>query len=176
MARPRKPISHFTAGYPCVAVTCPTCGAKPGKPCTRGSNGTPYSSRRWPIAPHRKRHRALVATPAQDTPQARQELPYSHDLAAQDFVAQHPEGATLEQIGAFFGVTREWVRQLEARALEKLRAGATLEGFDNLNRDGDRVLHADVEYVQWAPSDWVFLTGGRGNGRQGWGNDVPKRS
>lgn len=36
------------------------------------------------------------------------------------FVDEHPEGATLEAVGAVWGVTRERVRQIEAKALRKL--------------------------------------------------------
>jgi hypothetical protein len=37
------------------------------------------------------------------------------------FVDQRPEGATLEEIGEFFGICRERVRQIEAEALAKIR-------------------------------------------------------
>ena len=33
---------------------------------------------------------------------------------------------TLEEVGKVFGVTREWVRQIEARAIRKLRQPANL--------------------------------------------------
>lgn len=42
---------------------------------------------------------------------------YADDPAARAFVAAHPGGATLEEVGAAFGVTREAIRQIEERAL-----------------------------------------------------------
>jgi hypothetical protein len=56
-------------------------------------------------------------------------LPWKDDPWAQAFVDVHPEGATLEDVGAMFGVTKERVRQIEAEAMRKLRRG----------RDGQRL-------------------------------------
>lgn len=56
--------------------------------------------------------------------------PYSEDIAAQLFVATFPDGATLEQIGEAFGVTRERIRQVEVDALETLRNRAAAHGLD----------------------------------------------
>lgn len=46
--------------------------------------------------------------------------PYEHDPRAQAFVSAYPDGATLDMVGAMFGVTRERARQIEADALRKL--------------------------------------------------------
>lgn len=48
-------------------------------------------------------------------------LPFELDVAAQRFVEDHPNGATLEEIGAALGLTRERVRQIEEIALAKIR-------------------------------------------------------
>lgn len=56
-------------------------------------------------------------------------LRYEDDPWARRFVAQHPEGATLEEVGAALGVVREAVRKIEEAALEKVRAAASELGL-----------------------------------------------
>ena len=51
-------------------------------------------------------------------------VPYEHDLRCQRFVRDHPGGATLEEVGAELGVTRERVRQIEGKALRRLHKTA----------------------------------------------------
>jgi hypothetical protein len=56
---------------------------------------------------------------------------FEHDLECQRFVAEHPGGATLDEVGQFFGgLSRERIRQIEIQALGKLRAaGVSLAVF-----------------------------------------------
>ena len=49
---------------------------------------------------------------------------------ALDFVDRHPDGATHVEIGAEIGVCRERVRQIEKRALDKLRSRCSPDEFD----------------------------------------------
>lgn len=49
------------------------------------------------------------------------DLCYENDPEAQRFVAEHPNGATLEEIAELFGTTRERIRQVEEAALCKLK-------------------------------------------------------
>ena len=42
------------------------------------------------------------------------------DEAVEEFIASHPEGGTLEQIAQVLGITRERVRQIITKALQKL--------------------------------------------------------
>lgn len=49
-------------------------------------------------------------------------LPWDDDEETRRFVAEHPDGAGLEEIGAWLGLSRERIRQMEAAALEKLGA------------------------------------------------------
>ncbi len=53
---------------------------------------------------------------------------YDDDEQAQAFVAAHPDGATLEEIGELWGITRERVRQIERDALRQLCARLKLVG------------------------------------------------
>lgn len=59
-------------------------------------------------------------------------LAYHEDPWAQAFVAAHPDGATLEQVGAALGIVRERVRQLEESAIRKCRRAAQKLGAEAL--------------------------------------------
>lgn len=59
-------------------------------------------------------------------------LDYEDDPWAQAFVAAHPDGATLEEVGAALGIVRERVRQLEESAIRKCRRAAQKLGAEAL--------------------------------------------
>lgn len=47
-------------------------------------------------------------------------LQWERDPWAQQFVLEHPSGATLEEVAHVLGVTREAIRQVEDRAMRKV--------------------------------------------------------
>ncbi len=56
------------------------------------------------------------------------ETRYEDDYVCRVFVSMYPKGQTLAVIGGMLGLSRERVRQIEERALRKLRAaGATFD-------------------------------------------------
>lgn len=63
----------------------------------------------------------------------RNHQPFEEDACAQQLVRDYPSGMTLEMIGAYMGLTRERVRQIERLALIRLER---YRGADS------RVLHA----------------------------------
>lgn len=62
-------------------------------------------------------------------------LAYEDDPWAQDFVARHPGGGTLEEVGDALGMGRERVNQIERRAIEKLRQAGGVELLRRLFRE-----------------------------------------
>ena len=63
---------------------------------------------------------------------------YEEDQRCQHFVGSHPGGATLGEIAAYLGVTRERVRQIECQALQKLADydAGLLEALFRVDVDG----------------------------------------
>jgi len=73
-------------------------------------------------------------------------LPWDRDPTCRAWVAERPDGATLEQVGQALGVTRERVRQIETRALARLATALTKLGVD--------------------PADVAGMLAGRGRGTE----------
>ena len=76
------------------------------------------------------------------------DLPYREDYTARVFVKLNPNGATLEVVGAMFALTRERIRQIESRALKKLRDACEREGLtvlDFLRMNGVNLGYAKME-------------------------------
>ena len=68
-------------------------------------------------------------------------LDYESDSECQRFVADHPDGACLEEIAAIMGITRERVRQIENIAVRKIR---------NFHAANPRRLELSDEKLSWA--------------------------
>lgn len=54
-------------------------------------------------------------------------LSWERDPWAQQFVDEHPGGASLEEVGDAIGVTRERVRQIEEKAIRKLQRARAIQ-------------------------------------------------
>ena len=68
----------------------------------------------------RKERTGAWAPPDDGVKKRRARVRFDDCASSQMFVNAHPGGATLDEVGVFFGITRERVRQIEARALAKL--------------------------------------------------------
>lgn len=78
-------------------------------------NPCPYAGCKYHLALDVTEGGSLVAAfPDSDA----DEIPWTCSLA---FVKENPDGATLEQIGVVTAVTRERIRQIESRALARLK-------------------------------------------------------
>lgn len=56
--------------------------------------------------------------------------PWQEDYFARAWVVHHPDGSTLEEVGALLGVTRERVRQIQDKATRRLRVTCRSLGYD----------------------------------------------
>jgi DNA-binding CsgD family transcriptional regulator len=69
----------------------------------------------------------------QDTKRVHPKLPFEQDEACQEIVRDNPNGMRLEQVGKALGCTRERVRQVERKALAKLkRLGVTRRELEQM--------------------------------------------
>jgi hypothetical protein len=77
------------------------------------------------------------------------EQPFERDAYAQEFVTLHPDGASMEDVGAVMGILCSWVCEIEQGALKKLR---------KLLDDGEiteaELLAAMGVLVDHAPDGW----------------------
>jgi hypothetical protein len=80
------------------------------------------------------------------------DLPYEKDEWAREFVKAHPDGASMEDVGAAIGVEVSWICEIEQGAFKKLKAKlaqVAAGGFESLNGQlgflGGRDSAADVD-------------------------------
>lgn len=92
------------------------------------------------------------------------DLPWEKDTWAQEFVAAHPDGASLEQVGDAMGVKVSWVCEMEQNALAKLleklkrvRRGVfdSLRSGGQLALVGDRKDEASIDLGAWTMAELV---------------------
>jgi len=51
-------------------------------------------------------------------------------MTEQEFIATHPDGASLQEVGDALGITRQRAQQLEKKALDKLLRALRRQGVD----------------------------------------------
>lgn len=94
-------------------------------------------ARYWHEASERRRReveaRRREGQASEEVTRARRErlesVRFVDDAEVQAWVAERPDGASLDEIGEFFGVSRERVRQLESEALRSLAMRLALVGM-----------------------------------------------
>jgi hypothetical protein len=64
---------------------------------------------------------------------------------------------TLQTIGELLGITRERVRQIEAKALKRLRAAFAREGLDPAQLLVERQEHWSATEERPGPGDWAMV-------------------
>lgn len=94
------------------------------------------------------RRRGPTVIPADASPRrvAFETLPFAEDPEAVAFVEAHPDGATLDEIGEWLGVTRERIRQMEGDALRSLAMRLRLAG---VTESGEQSAITWVDEGRW---------------------------
>lgn len=92
------------------------------------------------------RSRSVVPVDASPRRVAFETLPFAEDAETVAFVEAHPDGATLDEIGEWLGVTRERVRQMEADALRSLALRLRLAG---VTESGEQSAITWVDEGRW---------------------------
>jgi hypothetical protein len=89
-------------------------------------------------------------------------LPWERDRWAKEFVAAHPDGASLEEVGAAMGIEVSWVCEMEQIALKKVRAllqDVRRGKFESLKGQqallGDRKDAASIDLGAWTLAELV---------------------
>ncbi len=116
-------VAAMTSGMPCISLASPVAGDE-----ERTLESTLPAPREWqPESTTFERERAKRLAAALD------ELPEREaTILRLRFGVDGDGGETLDEIGSRFGVSRERIRQLEARALRQMRTICEREGLDVL--------------------------------------------
>lgn len=134
-ARRPKPVKA-----PAPKLTCPACGRAKSK-------GAAHCGR------------CMVMKPRPDAV-IDDDTRYEHDAAAQLVVARHPDGATLELVGALMGVTRQRAEQLEAQALRHFAARCRLIGITPEDVREYLARKSGGSWTAWSASGEAAASGG----------------
>jgi hypothetical protein len=81
-------------------------------------------------------------------------LSFEEHSFVHEFIAQRPDGATLDEIGAAMGVTGERVRQIYERALSKLRDHFGVHGLDETYQEERREPLPSLEDLSALELTW----------------------
>jgi hypothetical protein len=89
-----------------------------------------------PAPPRRPKPRIVRETRTAEERDRFEQTRYEDDPDVQRFIEEHPDGAMLDEIGAYLGVSRERVRQLETEALVSLARGLRRAGVTEATETG----------------------------------------
>lgn len=129
----KVPAASLRQGYPRTCRDCHNRSQRPGVGAPTVPEFTPS-----------------LLQGSQGHPYHLNDLPFEDDPEAQRFVEENPSGATLSEIGACLGVTRERVRQIEEEALRKLNAAVRRDsgqGISSAHGASERTHHSPTPSV-----------------------------